>query len=103
MGRAAWRSHAWGHIQRMGSQTVEHDFTAKQQQTKLTSSSSDHRRSEPHLWVSKSNLHHNHLGGLLISTMQGPTPDVLTPGLPGDAVTVALGTTLLRTTELEQQ
>ena len=81
MGRGAWRSHTWGHKQCVGSQTVEQDFTAKQQQTKLTSSSSDHRCSAPHRWVSKSNLHQNHLGGLLSSTLQGPTPDVLTPGL----------------------
>ena len=52
--RIPWTEEAGG-LQCMGSQTVEHDFTAKQQQTKLTSSSSD-TDSEPHLWVSKSNL-----------------------------------------------
>ena len=106
MDRGAWWAHAWGHIQCMGSQTVEHDFAAKQQQTKLTSSS-EHRHREPHLWVSKSNTHQNHLGGLL-DDFAGTHPRCSDTGLrvcisselPGD--TAALGTTLLRTTELEQ-
>ena len=77
MDRGAWWAHAWGHIQCMGSQTVEHEFAAKQQQTKLTSSS-EHRHREPHLWVSKSNTHQNHLvGGSLLNSQLVHTPGFL--------------------------